>query len=175
MAKTPGKIAEGMPETSRTLIAGEEILFGQPVEIDGSIDTEGNRYDSGNFMGAAVYDPSAGTDDSRRYEQYDPVEVLEKGVMKVRINRDWTIGTTDYYGYLSAGDAVYAVPEGYLDDGRTYFSAAPETFFDGSANSADGAIDAGYFGDPVGKALESTPGEGDKAVIDVAFNQPDVN
>jgi len=175
MAKTPGKISAGTPEKSKSLIAGEEVLFGQPVEFDGSTDGVANRYDSGTVAGVAMYDPSAGTDDSRRYEQYDTMEVLQEGTIKVRINRDWTISSTSYYGYLSAGDPIYAVPEGYLGDGRTYFSAAPETFFDGSSNSADGAIDAGYFGNPVGRALESTPGKGDKAVIEADFNLPDVN
>ncbi|MFT7880930.1 MAG: hypothetical protein ABXS91_11120, partial [Sulfurimonas sp.] len=83
MAKTPGKISAGTPEKSKSLIANEEVLFGQPVEFNGSTDGVADRYDSGTVAGVAVYDPSAGTDDSRRYEQYDPMEVLQEGTMKV--------------------------------------------------------------------------------------------
>ncbi len=175
MAKTPGKISAGTPEVSKSLIADEEVLFGQPVEFDSSTDGVANRYDSGTVAGVALYDHSAGTDDSRRYEQYDPMEVLQKGTAKVRINQKWELSSTDYFGYLSAGDPIYAAPESYFGDGRTYFAAAPESFADGSGNSADGVIDAGYFGDPVGRALESTSDGDDKAVIEADFNLPDVN
>jgi len=183
MAKTPGKIGRGIQETSVSLIAGEEVLFGQPVEYDTSNDAKGNRYDSGNIgdggmmAGAALYDPSAGTDDNRRYEADDTVEILKEGTAKVRINRDWALGENSYYGYLTKGDPVYAVPGSYFDDGRTYFATAPDDFFNGSGICADNAgnVSSGYFGDPVGEAKETTINEGDKCVIDVEFNLPNVN
>lgn len=176
MAKTPGKISAGMQEKSKSLIAGEEILFGQAVEYDGSTDGEGNRYDSGNIAGVAVYDPSAGTDSSRRYEQYDPVEVLEEGVIKVRINQKFTsddcVGET-YLGYLTAGDPIYAVPEGYMNDGRAYFAADPSTFTDTAGKVMGGSgLGSGYFGPSVGTIRESTTNGDDKAVVEIELNLP---
>lgn len=176
MAKTPGKISAGMQEKSKSLIAGEEVLFGQAVEYDGSSDGVGNRYDSGNIAGVAVYDPSAGSDDSRRYEQYDPLELLEEGVIKVRVNQKFTSDdcvSENYFGYLTAGDPIYAVPEGYMNDGRAYFAADPSTFTDNAGNPMGGSgLGEGYFGPAVGIVRESTSDGDDKAVVEIELNLP---
>jgi len=176
---TPGKISRGLHEKSETLIANEEVLFGQPVAYDTSNDALGVRHDvDENIAGVAMYDVSAGTDDSRNYEQNDPMEILKEGTPKVRVNQEWGClkGTNSYYGYFAKGDPVYAVPESYFVDGRTYFAPNP-TEFDGSGtDSADdlAQVTSSYFGPAVGKALESTGAGDDKAVIEVEFNLPDM-
>jgi len=175
---TPGKISRGLHEESETLIANEEVLFGQPVTYDTSNDNMGVRRGVGeDIAGMAMYDASAGTDDDRNYAQYDVMEILEEGTAKVRVNQKWTVGTTDYYAYFTQGDPVYAPPEGYLGDGRTYFAANPEEFHVGGNTANEDAttaskITTSYFGPAIGKIEESTGAGDEKAVVEVEFDLP---
>lgn len=171
----PGKISQGLEENAETLIAGEEVLFGQAVSYDTSDDDKGVKFEWSGSGGAypagvAVYDPSVGSADSRRYEQYDVMKILREGTANVRI-QDQT-GSTSVS--IQKGDPLYAIPDGYIggtndvlgdDDTQPYLTMAPD--------SGDALIaGTGYFGPPIATAKESSSTDG--AVIKAELNLPDM-
>lgn len=172
---TAGKVSEGIHEKSETLIADEEVLFGQAVSYDDSDDDKGVRFEwdgSGHTYpaGVAVYDASAGTDDSRRYESNDVMEILKEGTINVRVS-DQTTNTTVS---ISKGEDLYALPDGYIADGDTIGGGFSKGYFTMVPDSSDGEIaGSGYFGDPIATAKESTTTDG--AVIKAELNLPEAN
>ncbi len=171
----PGKISQGLHEKAETLIAGEEVLFGQAVSYDSSDDEKGVKFEWSGSGGAypagiAVYDPAKGSAESRRYEQYDVMKILKEGTVNVRIQDQTGSTSVD----ITKGDPLYAIPDGYIggsndllgdDDTQPYLTMAP--------NGGDGSIaGSGYFGPPIATAKESSSTDG--AVIKAEVNLPDM-
>jgi len=144
-----GRIPEHNPFNHIASFAAEEdgIIFGRAVMEGTDNEKEVKIYASasGVFAGVAAYSTEASDLDNSKYEQYDPVGVMNQGEIYVYVEEAVSKGDTVRIRHTASGDKVAGSFATTADTGKTVVLSGAEY----RSDAASGTVARLYMAPPL--------------------------